>query len=101
MVTVRCVQCSVPGLDHTWVMIFFTPGGFMGLFEVTFRFPGRSIVNGDLHRQAVSSRLEVIADQEPVAVPQPDDLRASTGVRKNAVRDFGPRFSPISGTALL
>src|SRR6266487_7137444 len=66
MITVAGVQRAVLCLDDARVMI---RAGFRAGFiklQVPFPFPGPAFIVGDLHGEAVTVALGVVADEDPV-----------------------------------
>src|SRR5262245_59276109 len=76
VIAVADVHRSVLGLNDGRIMVSAGFGARRVNFQMPLPFPGAPLVVGDLNRQTVASAFGVIADEDPVAVTQSDDLGA-------------------------
>ena len=95
---VRRVKRTVCRLDDGRIVVLPEPGFIIGL-GVTFEMPGPSprppLVIGQRDGQTIPSALEIVVDQDPVAVSEDEHFGARARVRELGVFDRAPRFSAV------
>src|SRR5690606_1419180 len=69
--------------------------------QMTFPFPGPAFVVRQLHDQTVSPAFGIVADEQPVPVPQRNDFRTRARIENVAVCHWRPGFTAVSRFALL